>query len=157
MSSVEYTISRRQALKGVSALALTLVAAGLLPKNAEADMKMIEDALKKVIQDRKPAEGKIKLDLPQIAENGNTVPIGFEVDSPMTKDNFVKAVHVFADGNPSPEVASFYFTPMSGKAAASTRMRMAKTQNVIVVAEMSDKSVYMAKQQVKVTIGGCGG
>ena len=157
MTPVDINLSRRQALKGASALALTLVAVGLLPPEAAADAKMIDEALKKVIQDRKPVAGKIKLDLPQIAENGNTVPIGFTVDSPMTKDNYVKAVHVFADGNPSPEVASFFFSPQSGKAYAATRMRMAKTQNIIAVAEMSDKSVYMAKQQVKVTIGGCGG
>ncbi len=99
----------------------------------------------------------IRLDLPEIAENGNTVPLKFEVVSPMTADNYVKAVHVFASGNPNPEIASFHFTPASGKAAASTRMRLAKTQQIIAVAEMSDGSVFRTSKEVKVTIGGCGG
>ena len=75
----------------------------------------------------------------------------------MTEANHVTHVHVFADGNPRPDVASFHFTPASGKAAASTRMRLAKTQNIVAVAEMSDGKVVTAKKEVKVTIGGCGG
>ncbi len=125
---------------------------------ARADQKLVDEAMMKLIGDRKPGEGTmITIDLPEIAENGNTVPMKFEIASPMTPDNYVKSVHLFADGNPRPEVASFHFTPASGKAAASTRMRLAKTQNVVAVAEMSDGKVYMAKKEVKVTIGGCGG
>jgi sulfur-oxidizing protein SoxY len=75
----------------------------------------------------------------------------------MTEADHVKAVHIFSEGNPIPNVASIRFSPASGRARAATRMRMAKTQNVIAVAEMSDGSVYMAKAKVKVTIGGCGG
>lgn len=151
-------LSRREAL--LLAAGATMVAAGGVVLNsspANADAKMIDEALKKLIGDTKPVDGKITLDLPQIAENGNTVPIGVSVESPMTADNYVKAVHLFADGNPTPGVASLYFTPMSGKAEASTRMRMAGTQNVVAVAEMSDGKVFRASQEVKVTIGGCGG
>ena len=104
-----------------------------------------------------PSEGRIELDLPQIAENGNTVPISIAIDSPMTEDDYVKTVHVFADGNPRPDVASFHFTPACGTASCSTRIRLAKTQNIVAVAEMSNGDVYMAKSEVKVTIGGCGG
>ena len=75
----------------------------------------------------------------------------------MTDKDYVKAVHVFADGNPNPGVASFYFTAMMPKAAAQIRMRLAQTQNVVAVAEMADGSLYTAKKEVKVTIGGCGG
>lgn len=157
MTLNEITLSRRQALKGASAFALTLVAMGLLAPEAAADAKMVDEAMKKLIGDAKPTEGKIKMDLPQIAENGNTVPVAFEVESPMTKDNYVKTVHLFADGNPAADVASFHFTPQCGVARASTRIRLAGTQNIVAVAEMSDKSLYIAKQQVKVTIGGCGG
>ena len=157
MTLHEPTLSRRQALKGASAFALTLVAMGLLAPEAAADAKLVEAAMKRLIGDAKPTEGKIKLDLPQIAENGNTVPVAFEVESPMSKDNYVKSVHLFADGNPAADVASFHFTPQCGMAKASTRIRLAGTQNIVAVAEMSDKSVYMVKQQVKVTIGGCGG
>ena len=125
---------------------------------AQADQTAVEQALAELIGDRTPGEGSmIHLELPEIAENGNTVPLKFEVDSPMTADSYVKSVHVFADGNPRPEVATFHFTPASGKAAASTRMRLAQTQNVVAVAEMSDGSTYRASKEVKVTIGGCGG
>ncbi len=151
-------LSRREAL--LLAAGATMVAAGgvvLKSGTAHADPKMVDEAVMKLIGDTKPVDGKITLDLPQIAENGNTVPIGVSVESPMTDDNYVKAVHLFADGNPTPAVASLYFTPMSGKAEASTRMRMAGTQNVIAVAEMSDGKVFRASQEVKVTIGGCGG
>ncbi|WNJ98903.1 thiosulfate oxidation carrier protein SoxY [Thalassospiraceae bacterium LMO-JJ14] len=150
-------LTRREAL--LLAAGATMVAAGgvvLTSGTANADQKMVDEAVMKLVG-KKPAEGKITLDLPQIAENGNTVPVGFTVESPMTADNYVKAVHLFADGNPAPAVASMYFTPMSGKASASTRMRLAGTQNVVAVAEMSDGSAFRFQQEVKVTIGGCGG
>ena len=101
--------------------------------------------------------GEMKLDRAESAENGLVVPINIDVESPMTEADFVKSVHVFADGNPLPQVVTYHFTPESGKASASTRMRLAQTQNVIAVAEMSSGQLYSAKVQVKVTIGGCGG
>ena len=101
--------------------------------------------------------GKIKIKLPTIAENGATVPMTVSVDSPMTASNYVKAIHVASEKNPRPEVASFYFSPLSGKAEVSTRIRLGKTQNVVAVAVMSDGSVHRASQPIKVTIGGCGG
>ena len=97
------------------------------------------------------------MDLPQIAENGNTVPLTIEIDSPMSDADHVKSVHIFAEGNPLPDVASIHFTPRCGVARASTRMRLAGTQNVVAVAELSDGRVVGAKTEVKVTIGGCGG
>jgi sulfur-oxidizing protein SoxY len=104
-----------------------------------------------------PKTGRIVLTVPEIAENGNSVPVSFAVESPMTDKDYVSSVMLYADGNPVPTVASFTFTPMSGKAVATTRMRLAKTQNVIVVAKMSDGSSFTDTKQVKVTIGGCGG
>jgi sulfur-oxidizing protein SoxY len=134
------------------------VAAFVAIPAARADQKSVQESMMKLIGDRTPAEGTmIQLELPEIAENGNTVPMRFEVDSPMTADSYVKSVHVFADGNPRPDVASFHFTPASGKAAAATRMRLAKTQNIVAVVEMSDGKVYRKSKEVKVTIGGCGG
>lgn len=104
-----------------------------------------------------PGKGKITLTAPEIAENGNTVPISVKVESAMDGNDIVASVMIVADGNPNPEVATFHFTPMSGAAEATTRMRLAKTQNVIAVAKMADGSVYVDKKEVKVTIGGCGG
>ena len=122
-----------------------------------ADTASVAESMKALIGDVTPSEGRIELDLPQIAENGNTVPILIAIDSPMTAEDHVKTVHVFADGNPRPDVASFHFTPACGEATCSTRIRLAKTQNIVAVAEMSNGEVYMAKAEVKVTIGGCGG
>ena len=112
---------------------------------------------KKILGDAKPTEGKLTLDLPEIAENGNTVPFTISVESPMTEKDHVKAIHVFATANPQPGVATFRFTPLSGKAAVASRMRLARTQDVIGIAELSDGKFLMGKRTVKVTIGGCGG
>ena len=95
-------------------------------------------------------EGAITLTAPEIAENGNTVPIG--VDAPGATQ-----ITLYADGNPVPNVATFNFGPLSASRSASTRIRLARTQNVIAVAKMEDGSFQMAKAEVKVTIGGCGG
>jgi len=138
---------------GVAALAAFLPL-GTRPARAGANW---QDAMKAVIGDAKPAEGKVSLGLPEIAENGNTVPFSVDVDSPMTSGDHVKAVHVFATGNPRPTVVTFRFSPASGKASARSRMRLGKTQDVIAVAEMSDGKFYMGRRSVKVTIGGCGG
>ncbi len=151
-------VNRRDMMKIIGAGTATGIVATLLPNLALADAASAAAAIAKITGGKTPASGKITfVGVPQIAENGNTVPIGFEVESPMTDSNYVKSVHIFADKNPRPEVGSFHFTPSSGRAKASTRMRMAKSQNVIAVAAMSDGSVYMAKTEVKVTIGGCGG
>ena len=124
---------------------------------ALANPAAAEEALKKLTGSKPTKSGRVHLKLPPIAENGNTVPLTVTVDSPMSENDYVKAVHVVADGNPRPDVASFRFTPMSGKAEVGTRIRMAKTQNIIAVAEMSDGTLYRASKNVKVTIGGCGG
>lgn len=116
-----------------------------------------EDAINAFTGGAAPAEGKVELGAPEIAENGNTVPIEISVESPMTDDDYVESVLILADGNPNPGVATFHFTPMSGEAVASTRIRLASTQNVVAVAKMKDGSFFMAKREVKVTIGGCGG
>lgn len=116
-----------------------------------------EQVVKAVLGDAKPTEGKLTLDMPEIAENGNTVPFSVRADSPMTEKDFVKAVHIISTGNPQPGVATFRFTPQSGKAMVSSRMRLGKTQDVIAIAELSDGKFLMAKRAVKVTIGGCGG
>ena len=116
-----------------------------------------EQAVKKVLGDAKPIEGKVMIDMPEIAENGNTVPFTISVDSPMSETDYVKAIHVLATANPQPGVATFRFSPLSGKATVASRMRLASTQDVIAIAELSDGRFLMSKRNVKVTIGGCGG
>ena len=148
---------RRSLLVAIGAGGLAVVGMTLVPRAVLADTAAMKEAMKARVGDAVAQAGRISLELPQIAENGNTVPIAIEVDSPMTEQDYVKAVHVFAEQNPLPNVATFRFTPRSGRARAATRMRLLKTQNVVALAEMSDGSVYMASTEVKVTIGGCGG
>jgi sulfur-oxidizing protein SoxY len=147
-------INRRQAfLLGGGFVAMTVLpmAANAEPSNDAAEM------IKKFTGGKEATKGKITLDLPEIAENGNTVPLALTVESPMTAENYVKEVLFVADGNPNAGVATLMFTPMSGKAEASIRIRLAQTQNVIAVAKMSDGSLFTERKTVKVTIGGCGG
>ena len=144
--------------RGVLAAGAALVATtALFGKAARAALPEVEAMIKEILGDRTAEEGRISLDLPEIAENGNTVPLTVEVESPMTEDDYVTAVHIFAEGNPQPTVAKMTFTPRSGEAIASTRIRLAKTQTIHAVAEMSDGSVFTTTREVKVTIGGCGG
>jgi sulfur-oxidizing protein SoxY len=146
--------SRRELFQLAVGASATLVGLSTL---ASAAPEAVAAEIKKMFGDKKLLDGKIKLDLPTIAENGLVVPLGFEVESPMTDKDYVKAIHFFAEGNPNPLVASFLFTPLSPKAAAAIRIRLATTQNIVAVAEMSTGEVYTAHKEVKVTIGGCGG
>ncbi|NQW01012.1 MAG: thiosulfate oxidation carrier protein SoxY [Rhodospirillales bacterium] len=152
-----FRVSRRDVLSYASAGVLATAGISLFGSVAKADKKMTMDMISKVTGGREAKSGRITLELPQIAENGNTVPLTVEVESPMSDADYVKSVHIYAEDNPLPQVISFHFSPASGMAKASTRMRLAKTQNVIAVAEMSDGSVFQASTEVKVTIGGCGG
>ena len=146
-------VSRRQVLAG-SAGALAIAAFGVAPAQAANNA---QDLIKAFTGGKPATEAKVKLDLPEIAENGNTVPMTVTVESPMTEASHVSEVLVLADGNPNAGVATFHFSPASGVAEANTRIRLATTQNIIAVAKMNDGSFVMASKQVKVTIGGCGG
>lgn len=116
-----------------------------------------EEAVSAFTGGAKAVAGKVVVTAPEIAENGNTVPIEVAVDSAMEGDDMVEEILILADGNPSPGVATFKFSPLSAEAAASTRVRLAKTQNIVAVAKMKDGSFYTDTSAVKVTIGGCGG
>ncbi|MGE0483705.1 MAG: thiosulfate oxidation carrier protein SoxY [Gammaproteobacteria bacterium] len=128
----------------------------LLPGIVFADDKAMA-AIETLVGGREAPAGELKLTTPAIAENGNTVPIAVEAGGRFTAERYVKSIHVFAPENPVPEVVTFEFTPKSGFARASTRIRLAKTQDVIAIAELSDGSVWRTANEVKVTIGGCGG
>jgi sulfur-oxidizing protein SoxY len=149
-------INRRQAL-ALSGGAAVFAMVGFQASLANASTDETEKSIMEFTGGKTPEAGKITLTAPEIAENGNTVPIAVNVESAMSGDDLVQSVIILADGNPNPAVATFNFTEASGAAAATTRMRLAKTQNVIAVAKMADGSVFMDKKQVKVTIGGCGG
>ena len=104
-----------------------------------------------------PKDGKVVLKAPEIAENGNAVPLTVTVDGAMTDKSYVKAIYIAADGNPNPGVAVYEFSPLSGKAEVSLRVRLSQTQKIVAVAEMNDGTLYSGSREVKVTIGGCGG
>jgi sulfur-oxidizing protein SoxY len=129
----------------------------VLPRPALAAKNDAAELIKKFTGGRPASEARVRLDLPEIAENGNTVPMTISVESPMTEESYVTDVLVVADGNPRGGVVTFHFSPASGIAEVNTRIRLAETQNVIAVAKMNDGSVFTASKQVKVTIGGCGG
>jgi len=145
---------RRFTWGGAAGVAVASLPLALLAQDAGEGW---EQAVRKVLGDAKPIEGKVLIDLPEIAENGNTVPFTVSVDSPMSETDYVKAVHIIATANPQPGVATFRFSPLSGKANVASRMRLAKTQDVIAIAELGDGRFLMSKRNVKVTIGGCGG
>ncbi|MBS0268127.1 MAG: thiosulfate oxidation carrier protein SoxY [Proteobacteria bacterium] len=145
--------SRRSFLQ-VASLGLLALAGS---RSAFASAADVEALIQKYAGGKTPKEGRITLDLPSIAENGLVVPLNFEVESPMTETDYVKSVHLFAEGNPSVQVADFNYTPLAPKAAAKIRIRLAQTQNVTALAVMSTGDTYIARKEVKVTIGGCGG
>jgi sulfur-oxidizing protein SoxY len=147
--------TRRQVLgAGAGALSTAALGATVSPAAAANDSA---DLIKKFTGGKTATEGKVKLDLPEIAENGNTVPLTVSVESPMTEQSYVSDVLIVADGNPNGGMATFHFSPASGVAEANTRVRLAATQNITAVAKMNDGSFFTATRQVKVTIGGCGG
>ncbi len=114
-----------------------------------------EEAFAKLLNGATPADGKITLELPEIAENGNFVPVTITVESPMTAEDYVKAIHLLSTANPVARVASFKLSPINAVARVQSRMRLAKTQDVIALAEMSNGTLAIATLLVKVTIGGC--
>lgn len=149
-------VTRRKVF-ALSAGAASAAIFGVGSPSAWAAVEDTQKAIDALTGGTAPQTGRITLTAPEIAENGNTVPISISVESPMTEGDYVESVTLLAEGNPNPEVATFRFTAFSGSADATTRIRLAKTQNVIAIARMSDGSVYTDRKEVKVTIGGCGG
>ncbi len=153
----EAALGRRDVLKAAGFGALALAGSGLAANKASATPEDAAAKLSEMTGGAAAKEGKVTLVLPEIAENGSTVPTTIKVESPMTDADHVKHIHVVSEGNPIPDVASFNLSPAMGKAEVKTRIRLGKTQNVVAAAVMSDGSVYIGKKSVKVTVGGCGG
>ncbi len=145
-------LSRREFSVG----AACVFAAALAPQFASAEGESLGTLVRKLFGRDAYEESKIKLDLPESAENGLVVPITVEIESPMTDDDYVSSLHLFAFDNPVPQISSYNFTPASGRAAISTRIRLARSQDVIAVAQMSNGKVHVAKAPIKIMIGGCG-
>jgi sulfur-oxidizing protein SoxY len=150
MSASTGTATRRQflAVAGGAGLALTV-------RPAEATPASMKQAVRQIVGEAAVKRGKIRLDLPPLVENGNSVTMGVTVDSPMTAKDHVKAIHVFTEKNPQPNVISVQLGPRAGKAEIQTRVRLADTQSVLAICEMSDGTFWSDTVDVIITLGAC--
>jgi sulfur-oxidizing protein SoxY len=150
-------LPRRDFVLGGGAVALL---AGMLGAARKADAAEhsahFKSALAALIGAATPREGGIEMDLPDAVENGDYVPLALAVASPMTPESHVTAIHLLSTANPRATVATFRFTLLSGKARVTSRMRLAKTQEVVAVAELGDGTFLMSTRTVDVKVGGCG-
>ena len=148
--------TRRQflALTG-GVLASATVDAQLTPNLAALRKAALDEAIRKVLGGAQARPGRVKLDLPPLIENGNSVPLTVTVDSPMTEADHVKAIHVFTEKNPQPNVISAFLGPRAGRARLVTRARIADTGTVTAVAQLSDGSFWSDSVQVVVTLSAC--
>jgi sulfur-oxidizing protein SoxY len=153
-------LDRRTFLLGAgAAAALVALLARLSAANAEAsaaESAEFKAALQALLGTAAPLGTGLTLDLPDSVDNGDYVPVALAVDSPMTADSHVKAIHLLSTANPRASVATFRLSLLSGKARVTSRMRLAKTQDVVALAELSDGTLLMTRRKVDVKVGGCG-
>jgi len=131
------------------------LAATMEVERARATPEQMRAAIRNVVGAAPVREGRIELDVPPVVENGNTVSLVIAVDSPMTATDYVKTIHVFNEKNPQPNVIAVHLGPRAGKAKISTRFRLADTQTVTAIAEMSDGTFWSATAEVIVTLAAC--
>jgi sulfur-oxidizing protein SoxY len=115
----------------------------------------MEEAIRALVGEATVEHGKVKLELPPIVENGNTVPLTVTVDSPMNEADHVSGIHIFNEKNPQPYIASFDLGPRAGKAVVSTRVRLADSQQVVAIARLSDGSFWSDSADIVVTLAAC--
>ena len=122
---------------------------------AGATPAAMQDAIGKVVGSARVTPGKVRLELPPLVENGNTVPLTVRVESPMTAADHVRAIHVFTEKNPQPDVVTVRLGPRAGRASVTTRVRLADTQTVVAICELSDGSFWSDRADVVVTLAAC--
>lgn len=142
--------TRRQALAVGAGLASALVV-----RRAEATPAEMEEAIRAFVGEAEVRPGKVKLDVPLLVENGNSVPLTVTVESPMTESDHVKRIGVFNEKNPQPNVVNFYLGPRAGRPSVATRVRVADTQKLVAVAELSDGAYWSGTAEVIVTLPAC--
>ncbi len=148
-------MNRRQFVVLALGTAATGAQAQLAPNIAALRKAALEEAVRKVVGNSPARPGRVKLDLPPLIENGNSVPLTVSVESPMTATDHVRAIHVFTEKNPQPNVISAFLGPRAGRARLATRARIADTGTVIAVAQMSDGSFWSDRVEVVVTLSAC--
>ena len=142
-------MDRRHFLTGTAAIVVLPLG------SASATPEAMAEAIKKMVGDAPVRAERVKLDLPPLIENGNTVPLVVSVESPMTVSDYVKTIHVFNEKNPQPQVFTAQLSPRSGKAIVGTRIKLGDSQKVVAIAEMSDGKFYSASADVIVTLAAC--
>src|SRR5580658_9421480 len=158
---IQYTMhqtnnsSRRQFLTLAGSAAVMGAVPIVTVRPAEATPAMLASAIRNVVGTATVQTGKVKIDVPPLVENGNTVPLTVTVTSPMTETDYVKSIHVFNEKNPQPNVGNFYLGPRAGRAQISTRIRLADTQKIVAIARLSDGSFWSVSADVVVTLAAC--
>jgi sulfur-oxidizing protein SoxY len=147
--------TRRHFLTLASGAALAGAVPNIMVRPAEATPAMLSAAIRNVVGEAPLHTGKVKLDIPPLVENGNTVPMTVSVESPMTAEDHVKSIHVFNEKNPQPNIGNFYLSPANGRAQVSTRIRLADSQKVTAIAHLADGSFWQASVDVVVTLAAC--
>jgi sulfur-oxidizing protein SoxY len=147
--------TRRQFL-GLAGGAAVLGAVPIVTmRPAEATPAELASAIRSVTGGAAVKTGKVKLDVPPLVENGNTVPLTVSVANPMAPEDHVRSIHVFNEKNPQPNIANFYLGPHSGRAQVSTRIRLADSQKIVAIARLSDGSFWSISTEVIVTLAAC--
>jgi sulfur-oxidizing protein SoxY len=146
--------------RGFLKVAGSAAAIGALPvaisvRPVEATPEAMTSAIHAVTGGAQVQTGKVKLDIPPLVENGNSVPMTVSVASPVTATDYVKSIHVFNEKNPQPNLGNFYLGPRAGRAQVSTRVRLADSQKIIAIAKLSDGSFWSATAEVVVTLAAC--
>jgi sulfur-oxidizing protein SoxY len=147
--------TRRQFLASAGSAAVLGTVPIVTPRPAEATPAMMAGAIRDVVGAAVVRNGKVKLDVPPLVENGNTVPMTVSVTSPMTAEDHVRSIHVFLEKNPQPNVGNFVLGPRAGRAQVATRIRLADSQKIVAIAKMSDGSFWSATVDVVVTLAAC--
>jgi sulfur-oxidizing protein SoxY len=148
--------STRRKFLGLAGGAAVLGAVPIVTlRPAEATPATLTSAIRNVVGEAAVRTGRVKLEVPPLVENGNTVPMTVSVQSPMTAQDHVKSIHVFNEKNPQPNIANFYLGPRAGRAQVSTRIRLADSQKIVAIARLSDDSFWSATVDVVVTLAAC--
>ncbi len=147
--------TRRQFLSLAGGAAVCGAAHIVTLRPAEATPETLAAAIRNVVGAAVVRTGKVKLDVPPLVENGNTVPLIVSVANPMTSSDYVKSIHIFNEKNPQPNVGNFYLGPRAGRAQVSTRIRLADSQKIVAIARLSDDSFWSVTADVVVTLAAC--
>ena len=153
---LEQDQSTRRQFLGLAGSAAVLGAVPVVTlRPAEATPATLAAAIRNVTGAAVVHAGRVKLDIPPLVENGNTVPMTVSVSAPMTPDDYVKSIHVFNEKNPQPNIGNFYLGPKAGRAQVSTRIRLADSQKIVAIARLSDDSFWSTSVDVVVTLAAC--